>query len=96
MAKKDIDTKANERISLFRLLADRNRYRVIEFLMRAKTGESVGELAEVLDMSHSSVSHLLAVLHDAGIVSYKKKGREAYYEIDKTPQAKRIARLLRI
>jgi len=90
MTKKD----TSECVALFKILADKNRYHTITSLMRAKTGETVSGLAEALNMSHSSTSHLLAVLHEAGIVAYKKKGREVCYMIAKTPQAKRITRLL--
>ncbi|MBM3260965.1 winged helix-turn-helix transcriptional regulator [Candidatus Kaiserbacteria bacterium] len=94
MAKKDFDLKMNERLSLFKLLADRNRYRCVVLLMRSKTGGSVRTIAEALNMSHSSTSHLLAVLHDAGIVMYKKSGREVSYSLAKTPQAKRVIKLV--
>lgn len=95
MAKKQIDAKTSERITLFKILADANRYRAAAYLIRAKGGASVGAIAEELGMSHSSVSHLLSGLYNAGIVIYKKSGREVVYTIAKTPQAKRVARLAR-
>ena len=94
MAKKSAGTKVSEIAPLFKILADENRCSAITFLMRAKVVASVGAIAETLGMSHSSVSHMLAILHDAGIVSYKKKGREVAYSIAKTPRAKRITHLL--
>lgn len=96
MAKKSPDAKMGDIVSIFKLLADSNRYRTVVILMRAKSGQPVSEIAKVLGMSHSSVSHMLAVLHDASIVAYKKKGREVLYMIAKTPHAKRVARFLRV
>jgi DNA-binding transcriptional ArsR family regulator len=96
MVKKSPNTKTGDLIALFKLLADSNRYHCVALLMRAKSGESVGVLAELLNMSHSSVSHLLAALHDAGIVAYRKAGREVCYMMAKTPQAKRATRLMRV
>ena len=85
----------HERVALFKLLSDPNRYQCIAFLMRAKEGESVGSIAEELDMIHSSVSHLLSGLYEANVVAYKKQGREVLYSIAKTPQAKRVAKLMK-
>lgn len=89
-----IQKEINERIALFKILADSNRYRAIALLMRSKAGKTVGAIAEALGMSHSSVSHLLGVLHNADIVAYEKQGREIAYSIAKTAPAKRIARLM--
>ena len=98
MAKKVIVGRPKDasNIAIFKLLADHNRYRCVALLMKSKRGESVSVLAETLDMSHSSVSHMLAVLHDAGIVIYTKKGREVLYTMAKTPPAKRVALLMMV
>ncbi|MBI5003862.1 helix-turn-helix transcriptional regulator [Candidatus Kaiserbacteria bacterium] len=83
-------------IATFKILADQNRHQCIMVLLRSKRGESVSAIAKTLGMSHSSVSHMLAVLHDADMVTYTKKGREVLYTIAKTPQTKRVALLMMV
>lgn len=94
MTTKQASAKAGERTMVFKLLADHNRYRTIALLVRTKGGMSVGDIAESLGMSHSTTSHLLAVLHQKNIVAYHRKGREMRYEIAKSSLAKRVARLV--
>lgn len=98
MAKKAVVGRPKDasNIAIFKILSDHNRYHSVALLMKSKRGESVSVLAGALGMSHSSVSHMLAVLHDAGIVGYTKKGREVLYTMAKTPQAKRVALLMMV
>jgi DNA-binding transcriptional ArsR family regulator len=77
-------------VSIFKLLADEKRYRAVMLLCDAKHALSVTEIARELRMSHSGASHLLGVLHERGIVVFKRDGREMYYALGKTPQARKI------
>ena len=42
---------------------------------------SVGEIAEILDMSQSAISHQLKSLKDNNLVSSKRSGKSIYYEL---------------
>ena len=42
----------------------------------------VCDIANVLGMSKSSISHQLAVLRKSGIVKCRKDGKEVYYTLD--------------
>ena len=42
----------------------------------------VCDIANVLNMTKSSISHQLAILRTAGIVKYRKSGKEVYYMLD--------------
>jgi ArsR family transcriptional regulator len=42
----------------------------------------VCDIANVLNMTKSSISHQLATLRNAGIVKYRKSGKEVYYTLD--------------
>lgn len=42
---------------------------------------SVGEIAEILDMSQSAISHQLKSLKGNNLVSSKRSGRSMYYEL---------------
>lgn len=66
---------------LFKLLGDPNRTRVLYALRQA--GElCVGDLAETVDASETSVSHALRLLRTAGVVRNRRDGRNVYYRLD--------------
>ena len=42
----------------------------------------VCDIANVLNMTKSSISHQLAILRSSNIVKYRKTGKEVYYMLD--------------
>lgn len=42
----------------------------------------VCDLANVLSMTKSSISHQLSKMRDAGVVKYRRVGKEVYYSLD--------------
>lgn len=71
--------KAQQMAEFFRLLGDGNRLRIISLL--AKRDLCVCDLANLLSMSESSVSHQLRTLRSLRLVSYVKRGRKVYYRL---------------
>ena len=71
--------KAQEMAEFFRLLGDANRLRIISLL--AKKDLCVCDLATLLEMSESAVSHQLRTLRSLRLVSYTKRGRKVYYRL---------------
>ncbi len=67
-------------LSFFKSLADANRLKIIGLL--AHRTHSVEELAEVLDLRASTVSHHLARLASAGLVSATVQGHYHVYALD--------------
>lgn len=66
---------------LFRLLGDPGRLQMLCALLEA--GElCVCDLAAVVDMAESSVSHSLRLLRTAGIVRQRRAGRQVFYGLD--------------
>ena len=66
---------------LFRLLGDPTRVRMLYAL--AEAGElCVCDLAAVVEVPETSVSHALRLLRTAGIVRSRRSGRMAYYSLD--------------
>ena len=66
---------------LFRLLGDPGRLQMLCALLEA--GElCVCDLAAVVEMSESSVSHSLRLLRTAGIVRQRRSGRQVFYSLD--------------
>lgn len=73
--------QASDVASLFRILGDPGRVRMLTALLEA--GElCVCDLAAVVDMEESTVSHALRVLRTAGIVRHRRSGRQVFYRLD--------------
>jgi DNA-binding transcriptional ArsR family regulator len=63
----------------FSLLGDANRLRLLSVLARKE--QCVCDLAEILEMSESAVSHQLRSLRALRLVRYRKQGRKVYYQL---------------
>jgi DNA-binding transcriptional ArsR family regulator len=73
--------EAAEVASLFRILGDPGRVRMLAALLEA--GElCVCDLAAVVGMEESTASHALRVLRTAGIVRHRRSGRQVFYRLD--------------
>ena len=66
--------------NMFSALSDPTRLRIIEILLECE--QSVGSIAEQLDMSESAVSHQLRGLRLQRIVRGRKQGRQVFYCLD--------------
>lgn len=64
----------------FQALADPNRVRLISALMDGEL--CVYDLAALLGMSQSAVSHQLRLLRTLHLVKYRKAGRTVFYSLD--------------
>ena len=72
---------AEDVAELFRLLGDPGRLRMLSALLEA--GElCVCDLAAVVGMAESSVSHSLRLLRTAGVVRHRRAGRQVFYSLD--------------
>ena len=66
----------------FKALADQTRRRILELL---RDGDlTAGELAEHFDISKPSLSHHLATLKSAGLVSDERRGQNIVYSLNTT------------
>lgn len=65
---------------LFKILGDLTRIKII--LTLDNNEMCVCDIANVLNMTKSSISHQLSILKNAGIVRYRKSGKEVYYTLD--------------
>lgn len=65
---------------LFKLIGDSTRCKILFALDQDEM--CVCDLANVLHMTKSSISHQLAVLRRSGIVRCRKSGKEVYYTLD--------------
>ena len=80
-----------ERVAtLFRLLEDPTRLRILWFLCHCS--ECVTDIGAVVGMSVAAVSHHLQVLRRAGILVSERRGKEIYYTLADTHEAKLLHR----
>lgn len=64
----------------FKLLSDKTRLRIITILLKNEL--CVCDIANVLNMSQSSISHQLRVLRQFRVVKNRKEGKIVYYSLD--------------
>ncbi|WP_243839221.1 ArsR/SmtB family transcription factor [Ilumatobacter fluminis] len=82
MANALIDVEvAADLASLFRLLGDPTRVRILFALLEA--GElCVHDIAAVVDTSETKVSQAMRLLRNAGVVRNRREGRNIIYRLD--------------
>ncbi|MCS6960823.1 MAG: metalloregulator ArsR/SmtB family transcription factor [Pseudanabaenaceae cyanobacterium SKYG29] len=71
--------KAQRMAEFFSLLGDANRLRILSVLSQQEL--CVHDIASVLGMTESAVSHQLRVLRNLRLVSYRKEKRKVYYQL---------------
>lgn len=64
----------------FKVLGDSTRIKIISIL--SKREMCVCDLANVLDMKQSAISHQLRVLKNFKLVKYRRDGKVVYYSVD--------------
>lgn len=69
--------KAQRMAEFFALLGDANRLRILSALAAEEL--CVCDLAALVKMSESAVSHQLRALRSMRLVSYRKQGRNVFY-----------------
>lgn len=76
------DGDAVELERLFKVLADRNRVKILNILLRAD-GQAVCvcEFTDQLGLAQPTVSYHLKLLRDAGLLEREKRGTFAYFRV---------------
>ena len=70
--------------AVFKALADASRRQLLDRL-HAQNGQTLGELCDGLEMTRQAVAKHLAILKEANLVSWKRKGRERLHFINPVP-----------
>jgi DNA-binding transcriptional ArsR family regulator len=65
---------------IFKVLGDLTRIKILELLSHEDM--CVSNIAEMLDMTHSAISHQLRQLRHAQLVKFSKSGKEVIYSLD--------------
>ena len=69
-----------ELAELFKVFGDTTRVRILYALSAQEM--CVCDIAELLEMTHSSISHQLRVLKQARLVKFRKEGKSVFYSLD--------------
>ena len=70
----------NELAEFFKIIGDVTRTKILFALDQNEM--CVCDIANVLGMTKSSISHQLATLRNSGIVKSRREGKEVYYTLD--------------
>ena len=74
------EAEAEDLAAAFKVLADPARLRLLSMIASAADDEACAcDLVEPIGKSQPTVSHHLAVLTDAGLLTREKRGKWAYY-----------------
>lgn len=65
---------------LFRIFGDSTRIKILFALLDDEM--NVSEMADILKLSQSSISHQLRILKDAKLVKFRRDGKSMYYSLD--------------
>ena len=77
---KELQEFIQELAEFFKIFGDATRIRILQTLLEGE--RNVGDLADVLEMSQSAVSHQLRVLRQNDLVKYRKEGKTVFYSLD--------------
>jgi ArsR family transcriptional regulator len=72
--------KAIKLANIFKVLADNTRTKILLTLSQGEL--CVCDIAHVLGLSLSAVSHQLRILRNLSLVGYRNEGRMAFYSLD--------------
>lgn len=67
-------------VEFAKAIADETRQHIMKLCCCQRL--TVSEITEQIGVSQPTVSHHLAILRDAGLVTVEREGREAYYSLN--------------
>ena len=74
------EEKLYDLAELFKVFGDTTRIKILHALFEAEM--CVCDIAALLEMNQSAISHQLRVLKQAGLVKFRKEGKVVYYSLD--------------
>ena len=73
------EERLRETSEMFKVLSDYTRLKIMQALSAAEL--CVCDLCEVLAMNSSAISHQLRILRGAGLVRFRREGKNVYYSL---------------
>lgn len=75
-----IEEKLYDLAELFKVFGDTTRIKILYALFESDM--CVCDIAALLNMKQSAISHQLRVLKQAGLVKFRREGKVVYYSLD--------------
>ncbi|MDE5966762.1 MAG: metalloregulator ArsR/SmtB family transcription factor [Lachnospiraceae bacterium] len=69
-----------ELAEIFKVFGDSTRIRILYALIESEL--CVGDIAQILNLGQSAVSHQLKILKDAKLVKFRREGKVVIYALD--------------
>jgi ArsR family transcriptional regulator len=91
------DTRADELASVYKALGDPTRVQIVHILTAASDPVCVCDFTAAFDLGQPTISHHLAKLREAGIVTSFKRGIWAFYQLNPrmSPAARSAIQVMR-
>ncbi len=80
LAKQPAEEELYDLAELFKVFGDSTRIRILHALI--ETELCVGDMAQILNLTQSAVSHQLKILKDAKLVKFRREGKIIFYSLD--------------
>ena len=74
-----VEEEVYDLAELFKVLGDQTRVKILFTLIKGEM--CVCDIAELLEMTQSAISHQLRVLKQARLVKYRREGKTVYYSV---------------
>lgn len=74
------DEQIADMAALFKMMSDPTRLRIINTLLVSEL--CVHDLAELMQMSQSAISHQLAALRNSRLIKFRREGKQIFYSLD--------------
>lgn len=84
----------NKKIIVLRALSGKTRFKIVQNLID-RGATPLTTIASALGMSRSAIGHQLSVLQTRKIVSSKRRGRNAVYQVAASPAGKMAKAIMR-
>ncbi|HRN86398.1 MAG TPA: metalloregulator ArsR/SmtB family transcription factor [Candidatus Dojkabacteria bacterium] len=84
-----------KKTSILKILADPSRYKILELLINSNGKLCVGDIAEQSKNSPSAVSHQLAKLESAGLISPSRNGQQICYRLESNEQVDIVLKIMK-
>lgn len=73
------ETELYDLAELFKVFGDSTRIRILYVL--SENEECVGDIAQILNMTQSAISHQLRILKQNKLVKVRREGKQIYYSL---------------
>ena len=74
-----VETELYDLAELFKVFGDSTRIRILFELFEKE--ESVGDIAEALNMTQSAISHQLKILKQSKLIKARREGKSMFYSL---------------